>query len=95
MTNISQCIGTPCCEACTVSIPECVFELSRDKRRREVLRYAEQAKQEYRDNLANVMQIFKDGADKDTCDDINRMKCLCSVDNTLSELGSMYQGRDT
>lgn len=73
-TNWLQCTGPPYCEICVRSGRTCVFEPSKDRRRKGALRHAEKIIEEYRNALMMVIQIFKSGADQDVCDLVDRMK---------------------
>ncbi|PYH50909.1 uncharacterized protein BO96DRAFT_439429 [Aspergillus niger CBS 101883] len=58
--SLGKCTGPPYCEICVRSGRTCVFEPSKDRRRKGALRHAE--------------KIFKSGADQDVCDLVDRMK---------------------
>ncbi|PYH28313.1 uncharacterized protein BO87DRAFT_402355 [Aspergillus neoniger CBS 115656] len=70
-----KCTGPPSCETCVYSGRTCVFEPSKDRRRKEALRYAE--------------KIFKSGADQDVRDLVDRMKQSSSINDSLAELQEM------
>ncbi|BCR99810.1 Zn(II)2Cys6 transcription factor domain-containing protein [Aspergillus luchuensis] len=84
-----KCTGPPSCETCVHSGRACVFEPSKDRRRKEALRHAEKATERYRNALVMVIQTFKSGADQDVRDLVDRMKQSSSVDDSLAELQEM------
>ncbi|OJJ65832.1 hypothetical protein ASPBRDRAFT_49438 [Aspergillus brasiliensis CBS 101740] len=84
-----KCTGPPSCETCVHSGRTCVFEPSKDRRRKEALRHAEKATEGYRNALVMVIQTFKSGADQEVRDLVDRMKQSSSVDDSLAELQEM------
>ncbi|PYH75407.1 hypothetical protein BO82DRAFT_410550 [Aspergillus uvarum CBS 121591] len=90
-----KCVGSSPCQACTETGTACIFEPSRDRRRKSALIYAEQSTQKYRKILKQLLRTLMFGNDEQISALKEFVRNHASVGSCLNVLGSEYQPSST
>ncbi|PYH76650.1 hypothetical protein BO82DRAFT_396005 [Aspergillus uvarum CBS 121591] len=90
-----KCVGSSPCQACTETGTACIFEPSRDRRRKSALIYAEQSAQRYQEILKQLICTLMFGNDEQISALKEYVRYHASVESCLDLLDSEYQPSST